>query len=66
MFGLTIIRKDDLQALKLSEKALREEMYTIINQKNEYKLRYNIAQAELKKWKPQRDENGKFIKKQAI
>ncbi len=66
MFGYTVIKENDLKSLRSSKKALQEQVFRVINELNEYKLRYSIAKAELEKWKPARDEKGKFTKKQVI
>ena len=63
MFGITVIRKSELQKLRLSEKAMQAQSEQIKNERNEYKMKCELLQAELNTWKPQRGKKGKFVKK---
>ena len=63
MFGFTIIRKKELQKLELREKALLIQVESIANERNEAQLRNEIAQKELERYRPRRDESGKFLKR---
>lgn len=63
MFGITVIRESELQKLKLSEKAIQAQSEQIKQERNEYKLKCELLQAELSHWKPERGEKGKFVKK---
>lgn len=63
MFGITVIRKSELQKLRLSEQSIQAQSEQIKNERNEYKMRCELLQAELRTWKPMRGKKGRFIKK---
>ena len=63
MFGFVIIKKKELQALRLSEKSLHAQSEQLLRERNEAQLRLELAQKELQRYKPKRGEKGKFISK---
>lgn len=63
MFGITVILESELQALKLSEKALLAQSEQLLRERNEAQLRMELIQMELVKYKPIKDEKGKFVKR---
>ena len=63
MFGFTVIRKNEIQVLKLSEKALLAQSEQLLKERNEAYLRYELIQKELERYKPVKGANGKFVKR---
>lgn len=63
MFGITVILKSDLHALKLSKKALLEKSEQLLRERNEAQLKMELLQMELIRYKPIKDEKGKFVKR---
>lgn len=63
MLGFTVIRKVDLQTLRLSEKSLLAQSEQLQRERKEFEMKLQLAQIELEKYKPVKGSNGKFIKK---
>lgn len=63
MFGFTVILKSELQSMKLSKKALLEKSEQLLRERNEAQLKMELIQMELIRYKPIKDEKGKFVKK---
>lgn len=63
MFGFTVILKSELQSMKLSEKALLAQSEQLLRERNEAQLKMELIQMELVRYKPIKDEKGKFVKR---
>jgi len=63
MFGITIVKRDEIQSLRLTKKALVEQSERLTRERNELKLRNELLQLELKKYKPLKGVDGKFVKR---
>jgi hypothetical protein len=63
MFGLSVIKSSELAELKASKSRLISAGKSLSEENESLKLRLDLAQLEINRYKPKHGENGRFVRK---